>query len=137
MTSNLHFVEYIRSCGDMLAITFRDCDAYRGMWADREITPHYSRLSFESSKKIPSGFECNYQSNLNSFRVNYNERSPIESDSLLLSGNKIKIPLRIDLEQYRAVYRDDCLKDQKNPREKEMKAYLKQIGQSSHLDYPM
>ena len=59
----------------------------------------------------------------------------------MLNGENFKIPLRIDLEPYRAVYRDDCLegaldKEEVNPREEEIKNYLKTIDRTSHLDYP-
>jgi hypothetical protein len=54
-----------------------------------------------------------------------------------LNGKDCKIPLRIDLEPYRAVYRDDTFcEDQVNQRETQIKEYLTQIGKVSHLDYP-
>ena len=56
VVSNLRFVEYIRGCGDMLAITFRDCEQWKGLWADREILPRSSHLNYESSSVIPSDF---------------------------------------------------------------------------------
>lgn len=60
---------------------------------------------------------------------------------MLLRGKDFKIPLRIDLEPYRAVYREDIFEsalgeDEVNLREKEVRIYLKQVGRTSHLDYP-